>query len=54
MHRICKKNKINLMDLALEFLKRQDFVSDVIFGISSINQLEKFLQSWKVKVDDKI
>jgi len=49
----CKKNKIKMNDLALGFIKKQNFISNIIFGISSISNLENFLESWNFTIDDK-
>tara|TARA_Y200000002_G_scaffold276099_1_gene230373 strand:- start:534 stop:1517 length:984 start_codon:yes stop_codon:yes gene_type:complete len=54
LNKICKKNNIKMMDFSYNFLKKQKFVSNIIFGISKIQQLEKFLKSWNVNIDDRI
>jgi len=50
----CKKRKVNLIDVSIGFIKKQQFVSNVIFGISSIQNLHRFIKGWNFKLNDKI
>ena len=49
----CLKNNYSLLDLNLEFIKSHEFIDDLIIGISSLKEIEHFINSWERNIDLK-
>jgi aryl-alcohol dehydrogenase-like predicted oxidoreductase len=46
-YRFCKESRINQLDLCISFIKSVKFISEVIFGVSNVNEFEIFINSWE-------
>lgn len=54
LYDFCLKKRINMTHLSISFLKRSDFLTGVIIGVSNINQFNDFLYYWRKPLGQKI
>ena len=53
-YEIAKKNGLNLAQMSIKFLEIQPFVTSVIIGATTMEQLKTDIESVNVKLTDKI
>ena len=44
---LAQKNNLTMLDLSLYYIKNLSFLDSIIVGITAIEELEKFICSWK-------
>ncbi len=54
LKKICKINRISLLDLSLHFLKNQKFVKGIVIGPRNIQQLDEIINSYQKKINNEI
>lgn len=50
--KFCEESRINPLDVCISFIKSVKFISEIVFGVSSINEFEIFIKSWEKKETD--
>ena len=53
-YEISKKHDVNMAQMALKFLEIQPFVTSVIIGATTMEQLKTDIESVNIKLTDKI
>ena len=46
---VAQKNNLTMLDLSLYYIKTLSFLDSIIVGITSISELERFINSWNKK-----
>lgn len=52
--KLCEKNNISRIELAISFVKRQSAISRLVFGVDNLSQLKEDIDLFKKNISDKL